>query len=714
MKKQKKSGVLYTLFLVLLLIGVSLTGTSEAEVQLVPRVNASGQILHGIANEDYVVFGKFDHRKETWNGSKETSPTPIIWRVMSADAAPGAGQKKAILLTHYLVDAMVYDSGDNNPWSGSGVQVWVNKETAGGFLEKFSILEKGAMMSPSPDGIPGTKATLPSGSVDNTVGGFNWGDWAIWSYENSDIKSWFGDNDYQSDKGAGVKIYTNARKAHFKGASFIYDTANNGWYYWTRSPVATLTNKAWYVDAGGHLNNVLVNTPAVAVRPACFLNQELIIFKSASNDFDLSTSLSGEAGKISNPYVLVLPNAVPTSVNGWATTFISADKAPNGAKINGKALIVSWDVAISPAVRQWPILTDFTLTVGGSATEHPTSVTSDDANPNSLKLTFATGVTAGATVTLSYNLNTDAISHDSTGTPVKVVDSFANLVVSNDTPSGGGGGGGTTLSKATTPSGVGATLGATPYAAQTQPDGTYLITLPSGTDLKAIKINMTLPTGATISPDLSGTYNFASENPKKFTITAQDGTTKKVITIRVIAPAEPPTEKTVLTTNASDCAVIYTRTSDGTIAVEIRIPFISGITPSDLESLMLALKNSGLSNIRFSWVDANGNVVPYRTATNKSASVKAPYLQITGNAPSVASLANEAITKFSYKTKSNTTQYVQTYSGEGLKLSAMNVTDNTKESSGSSGCNAGAGSAGLLAMGMVLLGLNKAGARKKK
>ena len=134
---------------------------------------------------------------------------------MSADAAPGS-QKRAILLTHYLVDAMAYEStGTDNTWSGSDVQVWVNKETAGGFLEKFSLLEKGAMMSPSPDGIPGTKATLPSGSVDNTVGGFNWGDWAIWSYENSGLKSWFGDNDYQNDKGAGVGTYTNARKAHF-------------------------------------------------------------------------------------------------------------------------------------------------------------------------------------------------------------------------------------------------------------------------------------------------------------------------------------------------------------------------------------------------------------------------------------------------------------------------------------------------------------------
>ena len=124
MKKQKKSGVLYTLFLVLLLIGVSLTGTSEATVQLVPRVNAGGQILHGIANEDYVVFGKYRHASldnTGTNRSQESNPTPVIWRVMSADAAPGS-QKRAILLTHYLVDAMAYEStGTDNTWSGSDV-----------------------------------------------------------------------------------------------------------------------------------------------------------------------------------------------------------------------------------------------------------------------------------------------------------------------------------------------------------------------------------------------------------------------------------------------------------------------------------------------------------------------------------------------------------------------------------------------------------------
>ena len=677
--------------LVLLLFLVSLSGTSEAGVQLVPRVNTHGEILKNeagapIAHESYVLFGAYKHKTDNTGNTPESAATPVIWRVMSADAAHGS-QKNAILLTHYLMDKMRYH-GSSNVWSTSNVRTWLN----GSFLTDFSANEKSSMLD-YPDGVLSSKVTLPSFWTDDYIGAAS-----NWIYE-GELKDWFGSNDVTNNE---------ARRAGFKGAS-----GSAFWYWWTRSPVASFTHLAWDVNDDGDLDydgSVAVNDSSVAVRPACLLNLESLIFKSASNDFDLNTPFAVEAGSIFNPYVLVIKdNAV--SLDQENVSFVSADKTPDGAKINGKELIVSWDVAISPAVRQWPISTDFTLTVGGSATEHPTSVTSDDANPKLLKLTFATGVAYGATVKLSYNLNTDAISYDVSGNTASVVNSFSDITVTNSTPSGGGG---TTLSSATTPSGVCATLGATPYAAQTQPDGTYLITLPSGTDLKAIKINMTLPTGATISPGLSGTYNFASENPKKFTITAQDGTTKKVITIQVIAPTEPPTEKTVLTTNASDCAVIYTRTSDGTIAVEIRIPFISGITPADLENLMLGLKNSGLSNIRFSWVDANGNVVPYRTAVNKSASIKAPYLQITGNAPSVASLANEAITKFSYKTKGSATQYVQTFPDGGLKLSAMNVTDNTKESSGSSGCNAGFGSAGLLAMGMVLLGLNKTGARKKK
>ena len=86
-------------------IFVASCGPSEAVVQLRPRVNSSGAILKDdggvkIAGEDYVIWGKYKHR--FMNGAYETTATPVLWRVMSADAAMG-GQKKVILLTHFLV-----------------------------------------------------------------------------------------------------------------------------------------------------------------------------------------------------------------------------------------------------------------------------------------------------------------------------------------------------------------------------------------------------------------------------------------------------------------------------------------------------------------------------------------------------------------------------------------------------------------------------------
>ena len=718
----KKRGWFISFFLLLLSVYI-FTGISEAGVTLKPRYNGTNI---DAAREQYVYFGKYEHRLGSATGTSEDIPTPILWRVMELKDH-GAGKKGAILLSHYLLESMAYqgnythDGGSGkyyrtgtsilaHTWDGSEVQSWLNSSDVSvsvklgktnnystpikGFLhpDYFSSVEQGSMLdypynrySEGEIGpAAGKKIVLPSGGNVGTI-----------QYE---MGTWFAS--------ANNNENNNTRKAHFKGGPESFTAGNfDGWYYyWTRSPASSFG--AYGVDIDGRVGGSGVGYAGVAVRPALFLNLESIIFKSASDDFDLGLNSAAEGGSRQNPYLLVLPSESPNGApGGWTTTFTSAIKPPKGAKINGKELIVSWDVAISPAVKNWPASGDFKLGTG----EHPTNVTSDDSNPNSLKLTFATSAAYGAAVTLSYNLNTDAISYDSIATPVKVVDSFANFVVSNDTPSGGGG--------ETTPTSVGVTLGGKPYNAQRQPDGTtYLITLPSGTDLKAIKINMTLPAGATISPDLSKPFDFASEGTKKFTITAEDKTTKKEITITITAPTEPPTEKAVLAVNASDCEVLYATDKEGKITVEIRIPFASGVTPADLESLMLALKNSGLSNIKFAYVNADGTVTPYSSGA-RAAATKAPYLRITGTAPSVASLANEAVTSLSYKTKGSATQYVQTFPDGGLKLSAMDATDNTKKESGNSssgGCNTGAGSAALLAMGIVVLGLNKAGVRKKK
>ena len=624
----------------------------------------------------YVLFGKY-------------ASTPIVWRILSADQL-GTERKGYLYSEKALGGDRQFHSSLNNNYGTSDIQAYLVGTTGSGFYvnSNFTDKEKRAVVVQSFTTAKGdgSGSMLSSGNA-----------MFLPSYDELKVPAYGFFNSENPDVN---------RKA--------FDISGVSVWYWTRSPFAGSTFRAWFVYVDGLLDLVLVYNPGVAVRPACFLNLESLIFKSASNDFGLSTPAQPPTGgQISNPYVLVIKDN-PVSLDLENVSFVSADHKP-AASIDGKVLTLSWNSAISPAVKRWPASGDFTLSVDG-AEQHPTIVSGDGTDPKLLNLTFAQGVTANAIVTLSYNLNTDAIScdYDVPSTTASVVDSFTKNVV-NVTPGGGGGGGETTLSNETTPKSVDVTLGGNAYSAQTQPDGTYLITLPSGTDLKAIKINMTLPKGATISPGLSSPFNFASENPKKFTITAEDGTTKKVITIQIIVPVDPPTEKAVLTATASDCAVIYTLNKDGTIAVEIRIPFISGITPADLESLMLALKNSGLSGIKFAYVNADGTIVPY-SSDRRTAATRAPYLQITGNAPSVASLANEAVTSLSYKTKGSTTQYIQTFPDGGLKLSAMDVTDNTKKESGSSssGCNAGFGSAVLFAMGIVVLGLNKAGARKKK
>ena len=220
----------------------------------------------------------------------------------------------------------------------------------------------------------------------------------------------------------------NTRKADFKGGTAVFQEGNgDGKLYWTRSPFASYSNLAYDVNDVGEVGYVSVNSPVVAVRPALFLNLESIIFKSASDDFDLSTSSAGEAGSRQNPYLLVLPSVIPNGApGGWATTFISGDKTPVSATVSGKTVTLQWSTAITPAVKNWPVSTDFVLSTGQS----PLSITSAPNNNKALQLTFAGDINSSG-LTLSYNLNTDAIVFAKNGTQASVVNSFANLTVTS-------------------------------------------------------------------------------------------------------------------------------------------------------------------------------------------------------------------------------------------------------------------------------------------
>ena len=708
-KRNRKYGVYYS-FLLLLLSLFVFSGISEAGVTLSPRYN--GTNIDG-TRENYVMFGKYDHRLVTYNGSKEGSPTPILWRVMELQDHSGS-QKGAILLSHYVLESMAYQGTTTgnpdyyrpettipaNTWYGSEVQSWLNSSDASvtvklgktgdystpikGFLhtDYFSTIEQGLMLDypynrySETEIAPaaGKKIVLPSGKYEGTNPYF----------DKFEMGTWFASAENDANN--------NTRKAHFKGGPVSFTQgSSDGWYYWTRSPVASLSYRAYFVNGVGRVNYYGVHGTGAAVRPAFFLNLESLIFKSASNPLPSA----GVAGEFSNPYILYTQ---------WTPV--------PALTIESGKLRLTFPNAIS-SVDKWPAFTDFTVT-----TPSGIKITSIDVAEGVSHITLSPDVpvSSGAHVVLSYTVSADANGTLTGGAIVSKDPVLANSAFGSGTweinkpvtpppPP-------VEPSKETTPSNVGVTLGGVRYPAQVQTDGTYLITLPSGASLSALTVSMTLPSGASILPSLTNPFNFVSENPRKFTITAEDGATKLEIWIKIatwqVNPAQ--TEKAILTVNGSDCAVIYTLNTDGSVSVEIQIPFTSGITPSDLENLMIALKNSGLSNVKFFYVNADGTIVPY-TGGARASAVKAPYLRVSGTAASVASLANEAITSISYRIKGSTVQYVQTFPSGGLKLSAMNVTDNTKPEPepepkpepkpGGGGCNAGAG---LGALGLLLGG----------
>ena len=400
MESNKQHGVLYS-FLLLFLFVACFSGTVEAGVNLKGYTDNSNAY-------QYVLFGRYPQLQVP-----DIPLQPIVWRVLSADQA--GTSRKGLLLSDKNLDASSFDVSLNN-YGLSGIRSFLVGTEAGQFYNSayFTNQEKGIVLPQSfttTDGIGAGPVT----TADN----------AMFLLSESEVK----EPKYGFANGMGpdsTRIVLNTAYVQGKHISDL----NGVGFWWTRSPVAPTSDDAWYVDNNGGLLDLSVYMTDYAVRPACLLNLESLIFKSASDDFDLASPSVSAAGSILNPYILVLSGDMP---NGLPVKFASADRSPDGAVINGKTLTVSWHVPLTPAVKKWPAPGDFTLQPGGT---HPTAVTSDNANPKILKLTFPTAVAYGAAVTLSYNLNTDAISTDySAGTATAtVVASFSNLSVTNQTP----------------------------------------------------------------------------------------------------------------------------------------------------------------------------------------------------------------------------------------------------------------------------------------
>lgn len=197
---------------------------------------------------------------------------------------------------------------------------------------------------------------------------------------------------------------------------------------------------------------------------------------------------------------------------------------------------------------------------------------------------------------------------------------------------------------------------------ETQPDGTYLLTLPTGSDRTNVKLDIKLPPGATIEPDPAEGVDF-SNGPVDFTITAEDGTAQ-VITIRVLVETPAPTERVFFTVLETECEIRYTTNADGTVSVSVLIPFAASSDPSLLATIRATIAGIGYTDVSYAIVDEQGSETPLKSGV---------------------------LMKLDYTLVNNDTSYVQTLPDGGLEFAEVPKVDETpvSNSSGSSGCDAG-------------------------
>ena len=371
-----------------------LTGSSQASMKLLgwsdrnPGVTPDGTATKK-GEYQHVLFGRYPQSNDMG-----VSKTPILWKVLSSDQE--GSSRKALLLSEKILAKMKYRSVDSNDYTLSDIRAFLTSSDQFYRSDYFTDIEKGVVIRNS--------------AVMNDP---------IFLLSVSDL-----DEPAYGFKNGGNDVNRIAEGTSYAG------TATKTW--WTRTPF-NVDYIAGHVNNAGRVNYVSVSATTSGIRPSCFLNLESVLFKTASNDFGSAITSNTEDGSQQNPYVLVLPGSIPTGApDTWTMTFVPVNKHPNKMEVSGDVITLSWAVPISPAVKKWPASEDFTLMPSGV---HPLSVTSDDANPKLLKLTFANGATSDKNITLSYNLNTDAIKCDVFAGTSSVANSFSNISVTLTPPS---------------------------------------------------------------------------------------------------------------------------------------------------------------------------------------------------------------------------------------------------------------------------------------
>ncbi|MCK8496032.1 hypothetical protein M0L20_29470 [Spirosoma sp. RP8] len=106
---------------------------------------------------------------------------------------------------------------------------------------------------------------------------------------------------------------------------------------------------------------------------------------------------------------------------------------------------------------------------------------------------------------------------------------------------------------------------------------TYTVTVPAGTDVRAISLSFELPSGATVKPASGSQQNFT--NPVTYTVTAEDGSTKAYTVKMAIASAPSAIDKQITAFTFEDLNPVVSATiNQATQIIEATVPSFVNIT----------------------------------------------------------------------------------------------------------------------------------------
>ncbi|WP_205402731.1 DUF5018 domain-containing protein [Spirosoma taeanense] len=106
---------------------------------------------------------------------------------------------------------------------------------------------------------------------------------------------------------------------------------------------------------------------------------------------------------------------------------------------------------------------------------------------------------------------------------------------------------------------------------------THMITVPFGTDVTALKISFTLPSGATVKPVSGSVQNFT--NPVSYTVTAED-TSTQTYTVKVVVQAAPKSSEKQITSFifAALTPAVSASIAQATHAISATVPAEANLT----------------------------------------------------------------------------------------------------------------------------------------